>query len=477
MKRAIGLIAATLVTASVYSQDYSSSSTSNPDSTPDYQSRQSESGAPATSDSSSSSSSAAGYDRAPGSSGGNSSTGQSNGSNIGSPADQDQSLTTRDSDVSGSEYHGTLQNDSSQSDPSNSGSSGTSVGGSSSSSEGTVELKGSGTADGAFHEPAAPVREGSQSEGWSGSATFSGAGPGAVTGSASSQSGSIPAPTESSNSFSADVSNNSALSDRYQDLSNRGIEPDSDQLSRTDAFSNQSNDDLDMDRNNAVILEDWTIVTPGSESNVGAPANSEIGVGSSSDFENSSSRSDASVSGSVSSDSYAQDLYRRAQKDWSARTGTTDVPATPGLMDQSLEQLGHVRFYNETSQSDVGAPGSSVSGSGKSADAECDTHKGSAAEFEQGSSERNADQGASKYHINRGDDEKYHFNREAGDETNSGASTTAPGEYGDRPDNSHHDDGHLNGNNAAGNSDSSERSSSSSESQKNTDGALTQPDL
>lgn len=451
MKRAIGLLAATLVTASVYSQDYSSSSTSNPDSTPDYQSRQSESGAPASSDSTSSSSSAAGYDRAPGLSGGNSSTGQSNGSNLGSAAVQDQSLTTRDSDVSGSDYHGTLQNDPSQSDSNNSGSSGTSVSGSSSSSEGAVELKGSGTADGAFHEPATPVREGSQSEGWSGSSTFSGAGPGAVTGSASSsQSGSIPAPTESSNSFSADVSNNSALSDRDQDLSNRGIEPDSEQLSRADVLSNQNNDGLDEDRNRTVILEDWTIVTPGSESNVGGPASSEIGVGSSSDLDNSSSQSDVSVSGSVNSDSYAQDLYRRAQKDWSARTGTTDVPATPGLMDQSLEQLGHVRFYNETTQSDVGAPASSVSGTGKSNDAECDTHKGSAGEFEQGSSKRDADEGAS---------------------------TTAPAEYGDRPDNSNYEDGHLNGNNAAPNSGSSESSSSSIESKKNTDGALTQPDL
>src|ERR1041385_3441698 len=108
MKRAIGLIAATLLTTSVYSQDYSSSgSSSNPDSTPDYRSRQSESGAPASGEYSSSSS--AGYDRAPGLSGGNSSTGQSNGANIGSASDQDQSLTMRDSDLSGSEYRGSIQ--------------------------------------------------------------------------------------------------------------------------------------------------------------------------------------------------------------------------------------------------------------------------------------------------------------------------------------------------------------------------------
>ena len=194
MKRAIGLIAATLVTASVYSQDYSSSSTtSNPDSTPDYRSRQSEAGSPATSESSSSSS--AGYDRAPGLSGGNSSTGQSNGANIGSTPEQDKSLTTRDSDVSGGEYRGSVKGDSEL--------------------KADEPLRGSGTADGAFHDPAAPAREGAQSEGWSSSGTFSGAGPGAVSGSASGselKSGAtISALTESSNNFSADVSNNAAL--------------------------------------------------------------------------------------------------------------------------------------------------------------------------------------------------------------------------------------------------------------------------
>jgi hypothetical protein len=510
MKRAIGLIAATLLTTSIYSQDYSNSgSLSNPDSTPDYRSRQSEAGAPASSESSVSSS--AGYDKAPGLSGGNSSTGQSNGSNVGSASEQypnvatpeDQSLTTRDSDLSGSEYRGTLQSEPDQSfnselngdRSSNSGSSGSSVSGSDSSDLSTGELKGSGTADGAFHEPAAPVREGSQSEGWSSSGTFSGAGPGSVTGSNSSGSSSdlssslnsssssydrATSPTESSNSFSSDVSNNSALSNRDQDLINRGLEPDSDQLSRSELNGDQNNDTL--------IMEDWTIITPDSESNVGAPAENESGAASSSDY---SSRDDLGASSSMNfssstgSDSYSQDLYRRTQKDWSARTGTTDVPATPGLMDQSLDELGRVRFYNDTTQSDVGAPGSSVSGSGSKADddSECDhdknVNKGSAPDYEHGD-RSSSDESSSKYHINRGEDDKYHINREASGDRSSSDSTSAPGDYGDRPDASNYDDGHLSGNNAIGSSRSSESSSNSSssdQSQRSTDGSLYPPDL
>jgi hypothetical protein len=454
MKRAIGLIAATLLSTSVYSQDYSSSG-ANPDSTPDYRSRQSEAGSPATSESSSSSS--AGYDKAPGLSGGNSSTGQSDGTNVGSTPDSDQSLTTRDSDLNGSEYRGTLESEPHRSF--------------SSELETSGELKGSGTADGAFHEPAAPVREGSQSEGWSTSGTFSGAGPGSVSGSTSSaesSTSSIPSPTESSSSFSADVSNNSALSNRDQELSNRGLEPDSEELSRTDAFSNRVEGDVNHD--DVMIFEDWTIVEPDAESSVGAPAESEFGTGSSSDVDN-RDRLEATLSGSISgSDSYSQELYERVQRDWSARTGTTDVPATPGLMDRSLEELGQL----EVSDDAVGAPGASVSGSAKSADhdAECDPHKGSAAEYEQGFNEHNLDESSSSYHINRGDDEKYHINR-------SESNTSAPGEYGDRPDRSNLDDGHLNGNNAAGSSGSSESSTSNSsdESSKSTDGAVNQPDL
>jgi len=433
MKRAFGLIAATLLSTSIYSQDYSgSSSTSNPDSTPDYQSRQSEAGAPANSHS------GAGYDRAPGLSGGNSSTGQSNGSNVGNTPEVDQSLTTRDSDVSGNSYRGSVQSESEI--------------------NADEALRGSGTADGAFHDPAAPAREGSQSEGWSSSGTFSGAGPGSVSGSASSTSTSdstVPSPTESSSNFSADVSNNSALSDRDADLSNRGLEPDSDQLSGTEGFSNRVEGDKDND--DTVIFEDWTIITPDSQSNVGAPAESESGIGSSQD-------SSDGNGASSSADSYSNDLYQRVQRD---RSGGT--PETP-LMDQSLEELQQRRFYNDTTQSDVGAPGSSVSGSGKSEDSECDPHKGSAAESEQGQSE-------SKYHLNRGDDEKYQINREgSGDRSNT--DTKAPGENGDRPDRSDNDDGHLSGNNAAGSSGSEKSSDTSSdESSRSTDGALTQPDL
>jgi len=442
MKRAFGFIAATLLTTSIYSQDYSSSSTSTTDSTPDYQSRQSEAGGPSSSQSSSNSS--AGYDRAPGLSGGNSSTGQSNGVNIESAPELDQSLTTRDSDVNGSQYRGSVQAEPERSFNSELN------------NDSSETLRGSGTADGAFHDPAAPVREGAQSEGWSSSGTFSGAGPGSVSGSASSSSisgSTVPSPTESSNNFSADVSNNSALSHRDEDLSNRGLEPDSDQLSRTDAFSNRV--EGDMNKNDTVIFEDWTIITPDSKSNVGAPAESQSGVGSSADDSSANSTNN-------NSDSYSNDLYQRVQRDWSG-------PSAAGLMDRSLEDLGDTQY--KSSESDVGAPGRSVSGSGKSEDAECDTHKGSAAESEQG-------QDDSKYHINLGDDEKYHINREgSGDRSN--ADTRAPGEYGDLPDTSNYDDGHLNGNNAAGTSGSSESSNSTSsdEPSRNTDGALTQPDL
>jgi len=342
------------------------------------------------------------------------------------------------------------------------------------------ELKGSGTADGAFHEPASPVREGRHSEGWSGADTFSGAGPGSISGSApstdssgsnnQSSSTSIPSPTESSNNFSADVSNNSALSNRDQDLSNRGLEPDSGQLDRSDAFSNRVEGDMNND--DTLILEDWTVVTPQSDTNVGAPAESESGTSSSSSAVN----SDQFDSTMNSSGSYSRDLYQRVQKDWSARLGTVDVPATPGMMNRSLDELKDMHYYNDTTQSEVGAPGSSVSGSGKSSDddSECDhdKSKGSAGEYQQG------DESSSKYHINRGEDEKYHINREASGDRSE---TSAPGEYGDRPDSSNYDDGHLSGDNTAGSSGSSQNSSDSSRSSddasRSTDGALTQPDL
>ena len=70
------------------------------------------------------------------------------------------------------------------------------------------------------------------------------------------------------------------------------------------------------------------------------------------------------------------------------------------------------------------------------------------------------------------------LNREASGER-SPSETSAPGEYGDRPDSSNYDDGHLSGNNAAGSSGSSESSNSNSsdESSRSTDGALSQPDL
>jgi hypothetical protein len=228
-----------------------------------------------------------------------------------------------------------------------------------------------------------------------------------------------------------------------------------------------------MDNDDTLILEDWTVITPPSETDVGAPAESESGTGSSSSAVN----SDQSDSTANSSDSYSQDLYQRVQKDWSARLGTVDVPATPGMMDRSLDELKDMHFYNGTTQSDVGAPGASVSGSAKSSDddAESDTHKGkgSAGEYQQG------DESSRKYHLNRGEDEKYHINREASGDRSD---THGPADYGDRPDSSNYDDGHLSGNNAAGTSGSSENSSdstskSSDDASRSTDGALTQPDL
>jgi hypothetical protein len=488
MKRAIGLIAATLVTASVYSQDYSSSSSQDPDSTPpDYQSRQSEAGAPASADSSSSSSS--GYEVSPSTSGGNSLTGQSNGANVQGDQGEDKTLTTRDSDVSGSEYRGTLENESQQSfdaelstDSSASGSSGSSVSGSASSDSDTETLKGTGTADGAFHEPAAPVREGSESEGWSGSGTFSGAGPGSVGGSASSSASvdvqsnssslnysSSPSTVESTSSFDAEVSGNAALSERDEDLRSRGLEPDSGALSRDEAFSNRVEGDLegDMDRDNVLIFEDWTIVEP--DSSVGGPAGSDSGSSSSSDADNRHD-SDVSASGSIgasssdSSASYNDELYYRVQRDWSARTGTTDMPAIPNAPAIMDHELDHLRFHYSDPESDVGAPGRSESGVKSSDDdIECETNKGSSAEFEQGELDNSV---SSDYHINRGDDEKYHINRSESSES------SAPSEYGDRATDSNYDDGHLNGNNAAGNSAESESGTSSSE-----EGALNQPDL
>jgi hypothetical protein len=498
MKRAIGLIAATLISTSIYSQDYStSSSTSNPDSTPDYRGRQTESGAPSTSNTNNS----AGYDRAPGLSGGNSSTGQSNGTNVGNTPEQDQSLTTRDSDLPGSEYRGTLQTEPERSfdfelNPSASGSSGSSVSGSSSSDE---TLKGSGSADGAFHDPASPVREGSQSEGWSGSGTFSGAGPGSVTGS------------QSSDSNQLDSSNGAALDERDRNLQERGLEPDGKQLGR-----DRSDQDNDSD---VYIMEEWQVIRP--DENVGAPPESESGTQNNSDeqyldnrdhFDSTAKGSaGANVSGSMNSSesNYSRDLYKRVQRDWSERLHM-DVPASPGTMDRTLEELNRTRYYNDSTESSFGAPGSSVSGSAKSDDDDCDRHKGSAPESEQGWNDRESDldgsvrssgsaidsdqrfqessggPGASvsgsatgsesdsdrslrssgtamdhderlrrerdRYHINRGEDDKYHINREAsGDRSES----SAPGEYGDRPSGSNYDDGHLSGNNAASSSENS----------------------
>lgn len=384
MKSAIGLIAATLVSASVYSQDYTGSSSTNPDSTPDYRSRQSESGAPVTSDSGNNSS--AGYDRAPGLSGGNSSTGQSSGANVGNAADQDQSLTTRDSDLNGSEYRGSAQSKETSSESSSSISDP-----GSSSDEGVI--KGSGNADGAFHLPAEPVREGSTSEGWSGAGTFSGAGPGSVSGSASSSDSksssgdsSIPAPTESSNGFSTDVSGNAGLTTRDDDLRDRGLEPDGNQLSHDETLMDRV--DRDFDDADTVIMEDWTAREP--DSNVGGPAESEFGT---------SNSSEPGIS-----DSYSNDLYQRVQRGWSNRPNSSgaDVrPTTPSVMDHEFD---HLRIYNGTSQSDAGG----FSGN------------------QQGQSDSNKA-----------------VNDSSGDE--SASKNSAPGEYGDRPTKENYDDGHLSG--------------------------------
>lgn len=382
MKRAIGLIAATLLTTSVYSQDYSSSYSQNPDSTPaDYESRQSEAGAPATSESSSSSSS--GYEVSPGASGGNSLTGQSSGYNIQDDQGEDKMLTTRDSDVGGSEYRGRPKDETQRSfdaeiseQPDASGSSATSESDSSSSSE-SEPLRGTGTADGAFHVPAAPVRESSESEGWSGSGTFSGAGPGSVSESESSEL--TPPVTESSTSFEAEVSSNEALENRDDDLSTRGLEPDSEALNREEAFSNSVEGDMDQDE--VLIFEDWTIVEP--DTNVGGPAGSDSGSSS-----------------SESSDSYSDELYQRAQRDWSARIGNTDVPATPDAPAVMDHELDHLRLYNSERNSDVGTPGRNESGVKSSDDdMECDVNKGSSAEYEEGELDNSV---SSSYHINRG---------------------------------------------------------------------------
>jgi len=491
MKRAIGLIAATLLTTSVYSQDYSSSSQNSDSTPPDYQSRQTEAGAPATSDSSSTSST--GYEVSPGTTGGNTLTGQSTGANIQGDQGEDKTLTTRDSDVSGGNYRGTAESEPQSSvdaevstDSSASGSSGSSA--SDSATSESEPLKGSGSSDGAFHQPAAPVREGSKSEGWSGSGTFSGAGPGAVSGSASSSASNVdvevstessaPSPTESSTSFNAEVSDNEALQNRDQELSNRGLEPDSNALSREDTFDRL---DRDINEDGVVIFEDWTIVEP--DTNVGGPAGSDSGSSSSSNADNRGhSDSDLSASGSISSgnsdssSSYNDELYQRVQRDWSARIGNTDVPATPGVMDHEMD---HLRLYNSrTAESlDSGAPASAESGKSSNHEKECDvdkSSKGSSAEFEQGELDNSV---SSDYHINRGEDESYHINRS---QSESLESSTAPGEYGDRATSEHYDDGHLNGNNAAGNSATSEsgsNSSSESNSASSEEGALSQPDL
>jgi hypothetical protein len=315
------------------------------------------------------------------------------------------------------------------------------------------------------------------------------------------------------------------LNQRDEDLSNRGLEPDSSQLSQDENSKMQNQEQPDE----VLIFEDSQVVRP--DENIGAPGTSESGVGNSSDEQylgnpdhfdstqhdqsmrkDNSGSAGMSTSGSSSSadDAYAKDLYRRTQKDWSARL-RTDVPHTiPNIMDRTVDELTNTRYYNESSQSEesvgaIGAPGSSVSGSQSSKDSNCDHNKGSAAEFEHGYREgsddldgsvrgigtqqsaeqpsqqssgapgasvsggaTSSDQGKSlkndegdRYHINRGTDDKYHINREAsGDRSEE---MTAPSEYGDRPTTENYDDGHLNGNNAAGNSESYESSSSGSD--------------
>jgi hypothetical protein len=294
------------------------------------------------------------------------------------------------------------------------------------------QLRGTGTADGAFHEPASPVREGATSEGWSGSGTFSGAGPGTVSGSDSS-SNLTPPVTESSSNFKTEVSGNAALENRDEDLSERGLEPDSNALNREEAFSNRVEGDMDEDQ--VLIFEDWTIVEP--DTSVGGPAGSDSGSATSSNSFNSEG----------SGDTYSHELHQRVQRDWSSRLGNTDVPATSGI--QPMEprvmdhEFDHLRIYNSETQSNVGGAAGAEAGGKSSHDKECeDKGKGSAAESE------------------------------------SGASTSAPGEYGDRARSSNYDDGHLSGNNAKGNESLENSTPPSNESTSpSEDGALTQPDL
>jgi len=457
------LIAATLVSTSVYSQSYESSSspaqTTDPaaqkEQTPDYTSRQSESGAPASGEFSSSSSSS-GYEKSPGSSGGNSSTGHSTGANV----TEDKTLTTRDSDVSGSEYRGKTE-----SEPERSFNSELSAGSDSSSASGASasdEIGVSSSADGAAHVPAAPVREGNKSEGWSTSGTFSGAGPGAISGSASSTSpDATPGVSSKSNNFNAEVSSNAALSDRDDALNARGLEPDSSQLSQ------QNSVEGDLDHDHVLIFEDWTVAEPSRS--IGGAAGAESGSASSSDDIS------VSVDSSGSDSDYATQLHERVQHDWSSRLGS-DMPATP-LFDRSLDELSRTRYSTEDS---VGAPAGSVSGSAtkSDSDSECNTHKGkgAAAGYEQGTSKSDSDldrslrsSGTAIDHDERLHRE-YQFKSES-DSSVGSSSLSAPNDDGDRS----YDDGHISGNNSAsGSSGSVESSGSASDSDDN---SVKQPDL
>jgi hypothetical protein len=228
------------------------------------------------------------------------------------------------------------------------------------------------------------------------------------------------------------------LEKRDDDLSSRGLEPDSNALSRDEAFSNRVEGDLDSDQ--AIIFEDWTIVEP--DTNVGGPAGSDSGSGSSSEIE-----MNADADGS-----YSHELHQRVQRDWSSRLGNTDVPATPGVSIAPMtprvmdREFDHLRVYNSETSNNAGAAAGAESDTKSSKDKEnCDEEKkgkGSSAEFEEGELK-----------------------------SGSESSTGAPGEYGDRATSENYDDGHLNGNNAASSSESLENSSPSEE------GALTQPDL
>jgi hypothetical protein len=312
----------------------------------------------------------------------------------------------------------------------------------------------------------------------------------------------------SGSASSGDNNSSGGSSSRDQDLKSRGLEPDSSQLGQQ---SDEANPNLQGDKNDnddVWIMEEWQLVNPAQDQNIGAPAENESGTSSSDqqnqdryDQFNSSSKSSSSddtslnsgssggsMTGSSSSSgsSYGDDLYRRVQKDWSDRLGT-DVPNSPGLMGRTIEELENARYYNDTAESS-GAQGASVSGSkssSKADSAECQTHKGSSASSESGSVDRGQSDldgsvtssfsgapGASvsgssssssdehdRYHINRGEDQKYHINREASGDRSS-SETSAPGEYGDRATSENYDDGHLNGNNAVGNSGSYDSSSS-----------------